>query len=143
MKSARKQTRPEPRRAPRPLWAALAVAGIFGGAVAAWLWPEDRRPPASGPGVASEAEVLRRLGPLPTNHPAQLMNFGTELWQRGDTAGAIAVYAEARKLTPEDEEVRFALGRALAGAGRTVSDRYDIAAATPPFLLNSLGLLPV
>ena len=53
-----------------------------------------------------------------TDKAADLVNRGTKLLERGKTEEAIALYSEALKLAPDDEDVHYNLGLAKSKQGR-------------------------
>ena len=64
------------------------------------------------PGIDAESDAQD------TDRAVEYLNRGTELLSKGKAEAAAALYAEAVKLTPEDEDAHYNLALALARLGK-------------------------
>lgn len=130
----------------KPLWVGLVVAGLLVAAVGFYLRrqsqqgtsggsrPLTNQPSLRGTQAADPAKTQAAGLPAPafqgttneilntlqkTEDFTQLLNYGTELINRGKIREAVAFYQKAVKLNPEDEEGHFNLAFAMSKLGRT------------------------
>src|SRR5713226_4302408 len=75
-------------------------------------------PSALIPGASANSPLLDPNFKIPED-PVQLLNYGTELLDRGWVNEAITLYSKALQKNPDDEEIHFNLAFAYSRLGKT------------------------